>query len=1305
MLRPNRCLLICLVSLSLVQVAFGSSAVLRSQSFPIAFEANRGQVPERFRYVFHRDGLDARFSSKGADFVLANSAGRANTVHMSFVGGHTEPWAEKATGGHANYFIGSDPSRWLHNVPLYSALNYSDLYRGISLTFYGNGQELEHDFTVSPGIDPSQIAFEFGDASRVTLANNGDLVVRSGDDSLRIKKPVAYQIGAAGRDPVDATFIVAKDGTVRFGVGRYDRSRSLVIDPIFVFATYLGGTGTDVITGITTDTSGNILVTGYTSSTDFPTQNPEQAVIGGRKTNDYGCQNAFITKLDSTGKTLIYSTYLGGSYQDYGGAITVDPSGNAIVAGTTLSTDFPQAGALAAHTCQFNNACFFLASLKPDGSALNYSGTIGGSEGTYAPETGGALAVDASGNAYLAGITDDPQFQITSGTLSSSVQGYPNNESFVLKVDPTGELIYSTVIPGNASYDPSQVYTNVFVPSGIAADASGNVTIAGKAGLGLPTTSGVVAEQFPNGYINASNPVAGFVLKLNSTASAIKFASYIPGTDAAGALAADKSGNLWTAGMTSETTLPVTANSYQKVPSVGGLSGPSSGYILELNPNATAVLAATYLDGAGTGQTQESSSFTALALDSHSNVFVGGMTSSVDFPLLDPFVTELEYTSSIYDMVLAEMSSDLSTVKFGTFLNSTDLVYGGSTFGGMAIDPSDNLIAVGITNSRNFPTTTGSFEPQLPPPASQYSGPLHGFIAKFDLSTPAPSVCLDKFSIDFGKVNANQSTTQTLHATNCGNAALNIDSITSSDSTVFATQSCGSVAPGSTCSITLTFTPVSSNATSGTITLIDNAVTIPQVISFTGQGIAPAIAVASNPFSFGHILVGTQGPSTSLLVSNQGQATLVVSNISISGAGFSIASNNCAQVSADYSSCIVDVSFAPAVAGTSSGSLVISSNDPVNPRLTLALTGVGDSAYSVPVVSSIGTGTILIGSGPTTITVTGNNFYPQSVVQLNGAALSTSFMDNSHLQTTIPGSSITTLGELPLTVVNPAPGGGTSNAMVVTPYQTLLIAPSSLVSVPATGLLYAAVPASASANPNTVIPIDPTTGSIGNPIAVGNNPGLLAASTDGAYLYVANQGDETVQRINLKSGTVERTFPYTPNLYCSSCSNLDATDMATIPGSPQEVLLSQGSWLTLYNDAGSVNYVPNDGICCRADPNFGSIALAGNPLTIYGLPFSFLGDYFQVAELTSSGLQYTRPTGVSSGPNNATGNQVISDGAFLYTSAGQIWDPSTQAEVGTFQLRRSTIPRIQTHTTFLSMRHWASSTRWAIRVTAMTRTQ
>jgi hypothetical protein len=797
------------------------------------------------------------------------------------------------------------------------------------------------------------------------------------------------------------------------------------------------------------------------------------------------------------------------------------------------------------------------------------------------------------------------------------------------------------------------------------------------AGPGLPTTSGVAASQFPNN-LSVENASAGFVLQLNSAASAINYASYLPGTDTAGGLAVDSSGNLWIAGETGETNLPVSANAYQKAPTGSALGEVSSGYILKMSPGATSVLAATYLDGTGVGQTYESSSFTSIALDSHSNVFVGGTTSSPDFPLQNPFVTELEYAGTIWDAIVAEMSPDLSTVEFGSFLNSTDVSYGGSNFSGLAVDQSNNLIVAGTTFSQDFPTTPNSVEPKLPPPANSSVGYQHTFVVKIDMSTPAPAVCLSTLAIGFGNVNANSSASQTLNVTNCGNAPLNISSVTSSDPTVVATQNCSTLVAGAVCPVTLTFTPVSSNSTSGTVTLVDNAVTIPQTVSFSGQGIAPKIVPSSNPLSFGHMLVGAPAVNSVLPISNQGEAELVISNISVSGAGFTLVNNGCMQpLAASFGFCSIALSFAPTGPGTQTGSLLITSNDPVTPQLTVALTGVGDAIYAAPSIASISTPTVLINNGPITLTINGANFYPQSVAQLNGVPLVTTFQSNNELQAVISASSLTAIGEQDLTVVNPLPGGGVSAPVTVTPYQTLVIQPSALVSVSATGMLYAAIPASAPANPNTVIPINPATGAEGTPISVGNNPQFLAASSDGSYLYVANQTDETVQRINLTTNAVERTFPYTPNIYCSTCENEAATDLETVPGAPQEVLLAQGGWLSLYNDAGLVNYVPNDGICCYADPNFGSVALAGNPLMVYALPFVLEGTFFQTAALTTSGLQYTRVTETNEGGNNTTGALVISDGTLLYTSAGQVWNPATQTEIGTFPVQIGNSPSVE----------------------------
>jgi len=1263
-----------LVRLVLVVLFFGFSSAFAlnpphaEDSFPVTFEGNRGQVSAEYSYVLKHDGMEAKFFQNGVDFSLPDQKKGSRTLRLELLSAdrNATPLAEEPLSGKSNYLLGSDSARWIRNVPNYARVSYQDIYPGISLVFYGAGSELEHDFNVAAGADPSSISFQLKGARKTYLSPDGDLKIQLDAGTLILRKPVAYQTSSQGREHVDANFLLAEDGTVRFRLGTYDSSRPLVIDPVFSFSTYVTGTGTDEVAAVTTDASGNIYLTGYTNSIDFPIQSAEQPQLGCNPTAPGGCENAFITKLDPTGK-LVFSTYLGGSDLDQGAAIAVDANGNVIVAGVTESSDFPDAGAISALTCPINNNCYFLASLKPDGSALNYSGQVGGAEGPYSSNNG-RLAVDPSGNAYLAGITNSPNFQITSGTLAPSFAGYPNIASFVLKVDPTGKLIYSTVIPGSAAPNLADVFNNFFQPTGITVDSSGAATVAGTGGPGLPTTSGVIASTFPN-LVSAGSFTAGYVMQLNATASAVNYGTYVPGTDSLGGLAVDNGGNLYVTGDTSETTLPVSANAYQKnlIPGPGCIC--NSGYIVELNAQATSILAASYLSGTPS-LGNEGTSFTSIALDSHSNVFVGGYTGSTDFPLHDPFSTQWEITSTAWEMLLAEMPANLSSVSFGSYLSSTSgsSPYPGSTFSALTIDPSDNLVVAGMTYASDFPTTPGSLEPQPPPPPSPFSNTVHSFVSKINMATPAPSFCPSSWSVAFGLIAAQTPSSQTINVTNCGNAPLVFNTVASSVPSITATQSCGSVAPGGVCPVTLTFTPTNSNVVLGNISFADNAVISPQIIPVSGHGQAPDLEPASNPLAFGDLLAGTQGPAVELLIFNNGNAPLTISSVSISSNGFSIAQNGCAGTWPAGSVCAIDLVFSPSTVGAISGALTITSNDPVHPQLAVSLTGTGNSVYAAPVISSVGgvpgvAQAVQIDNGPAALQVWGSNFYPASVVQVNGIAQQTTFENNGLLQVTVAASSLTALGELPIVVVNPTPGGGTSQSAALTPYEILPLNPSFLVYVPSTKLLYASMPASSSSNPNTVIPIDPTTGAIGTPIAVGNDPQKLAASDDGKYLYVALDGDQMIKRINLTTGTIEQRFPYPPN-QVNTVAPLGVADMHVVPGSSLEVVAAvtdsealYGGMVALYNNTGLVNAVPT------AYPPLivSSFAFTSDPSTIYALPFH--QSYFNVLTLDSGGI-HAPVTGYS--PDPQTGAQVVSDGTLLYTSAGEVWKPSTQTEVGTY---------------------------------------
>ena len=289
-------------------------------------------------------------------------------------------------------------------------------------------------------------------------------------------------------------------------------------------------------------------------------------------------------------------------------------------------------------------------------------------------------------------------------------------------------------------------------------------------------------------------------------------------------------------------------------------------------------------------------------------------------------------------------------------------------------------------------------------------------------------------------------------------------------------------------------------------------------------------------------------------------------------------------------------------------------------------------------------------------------------MSIAGQPQKTTYQGATLLSVAVDPALLSAMSELPVTVVNPAPGGGESAPLTLTVYRQLNLNPSFVVSVSSRKLLYASIPASSTTNPNTVIPIDPETGATQTPIAVGNDPRALAVSDDGSFLFVAAQGDEVIQRINLSTGLIDRTFPYPTNSLVLN-RPFSAT-MLTVPGSQKSLLVyfasnnSLGGVMELFNDAGLVNSVPDltqffDGV------NVSSFAFT-DAGTAYSLPFPFNAAFFNVFTIDAGGLHLSPVTNANTGVNNTTGFGLVSDGKLLYTTAGQVWDPIARTQVGSF---------------------------------------
>ncbi len=291
-----------------------------------------------------------------------------------------------------SYVIGNDPARWRMDVPNFERVRVAGIYPGIDAVYYGRGSSIEYDFVVSPGADPGVIRMRT-DAAATIDERTGDLLLRAGAGTLRQHAPHVYQETKNGRREIEARYQLARDGAITFALGRYDRDTTLIIDPVLQFSTFLGGSDRDAANGVAvdgqgntiivgqtqsttfvglsrndsetdafivkldsngalvfkmrlggskldaamdvaTDRAGNIYVTGFTHSGDFPTKSAFRSTLS-------GLSDAYLLKMNGNGTEVVYATYFGGSKGDHALKVSVDAAGNAYVSGTTFSNDLP----------------------------------------------------------------------------------------------------------------------------------------------------------------------------------------------------------------------------------------------------------------------------------------------------------------------------------------------------------------------------------------------------------------------------------------------------------------------------------------------------------------------------------------------------------------------------------------------------------------------------------------------------------------------------------------------------------------------------------------------------------------------------------------------------------------------------------------------------------------------------------------------------------------------------------------------------------------------------------------------------
>jgi uncharacterized protein (TIGR03437 family) len=753
---------------------------------PLSFEPNQGQAASTVQFLSRGSGY-ALFLAPGQ--VVLNLERRqpasADTLRMSLIGANA---TANAVGmapqpGVANYFIGNDPKNWRSGIPTYGKVNYSQIYPGVDLVFYGNQRQLEYDFVVAPGADPSRIAWRI-DGARARVDAEGNLVLSASNGPASFKKPVLYQLDGDTRTSVEGSFAVAGN-QVRFRLGSYDHTRALIIDPVLSYASYLAGSGTDHIgwtldngpngtsQGLAVDSAGSVYVAGDTYSIDFPmTKNPYKSAPPAKVTGVPPGQwpSAFVTKFSPDGSALVYSTYLGGNGYDYIYAIAVDSNGNAYVTGQTDSPDFPvTAGAYqtvcapipnntgvstATPNCNTSDSNVFVTKLNPTGTGLVYSTFLGG----YANWAyGTAIAVDSAGRAYVAGNEDDicqsstytfrSCFPTTTGAVitGDKTGGRSPQYAFVAVFDATGaHLLYSTLF-GGMDFTCDNGCGDIWT-TGIAVDAAGYFYLVGETKAGnLPTTVGAYQTSAAPMYSPGSALYAdrGFVAKFNPVTSPggvlLAYCTYLGGHtsnqgDFISGITTDSAGNAYIVGYTNSKDFPVTSGVYSTVCGPNGQTCAAA-HVTKLNPLGTAILWSTYV-GDGKSDASDALFFTGpIQLDGKGNVYIMGQAGP-GFPLVNP--VEPPVTPGYMEVTIAELDPAGANLLFSTRIGASGGV-GTTNPAGMAVDSSGNIYLAGNIVGPGLITTPGAFQTT----ASNSPCCYHGFVAKIASTPPQITAVVD----------------------------------------------------------------------------------------------------------------------------------------------------------------------------------------------------------------------------------------------------------------------------------------------------------------------------------------------------------------------------------------------------------------------------------------------------------------------------------------------------------------------------------------------------------------------------------
>jgi len=611
----------------------------------LRFEPNLGQFTDDVRFVAR-----ARHGSiLVEDTVLVFASGGAR-VRMTAVGANARAIDEPdgLLPGVTNYLLGGDPDHWTTGIPSYARVTKRGLYDGVDLVLRESSGRFEYDFAIAPGTDPSCIALRFDGAEAVEVLDDGALSLVTSKGTIRHAPPVAYQDINGERHSVASRFVWRAEGTAGFAVAGFDPATPLVIDPIVEFSLDFGGSADDTLTDMKTTGDGGVVIAGWSESYDIPLAHPIQT-----DPNESSI-DSFVTRLDATGSSLVFSTYLGGrSADDRIKRIALDDSEYVYVAGMTRSIDYPLVSPI--RTVAEGIEEGFVTALAPDGASMIYSTYLGG----RGFDACSAISVDAAGRATVAGYTSSRDFpKVKALELRRGSAADDETDAFVATIGPRGTALELATVFGGA-YEEFATHLVVW---------DGGIAVAG-------TTD---SRDFP--LVNAfASTHAGqedaFVVSFVPGEPKPVFSTYLggDGSDVPVGLMRADTGEFVVVGATGSSDFPTTAGQDVDEDLYFG-----DVFVTRFRSTGSIVLS-TYF---GSPSYHDYPGEAAMATDG--TIYVTGLTQSLDFPQLNPIQPRPE-PGFLAVGFLSQLTGDGDGVLMSSYLTG----YG--TGGGFSLDESGNM--------------------------------------------------------------------------------------------------------------------------------------------------------------------------------------------------------------------------------------------------------------------------------------------------------------------------------------------------------------------------------------------------------------------------------------------------------------------------------------------------------------------------------------------------------------------------------------------------------------------------------------